>query len=255
MSGFPPPPPPSPIRRDPCLRLILTATESYITFSLADFFLKKRALHFAASLNSRDIQECNWFGVPSYDLFALLAKQYFPRQRRPTFTDWETRGRLFEKWFATKKFNSPFRTKVWIPQGKTPGSAPELGSVEAFNWKWEKVLTFNCYNARKALEYVIVKRACFRKYVWKDRLKLACNILFQDVSFSEVWAWTEESKRCIYWRRGHVWNIRPTKPHKQKKKGSQQKSHERKTQITWYLLWWSVSRVVEETSVVSEKSS
>ena len=161
-AGCPDPPPP-PHQTWPLFETeILTATESYITFSLADFFLKKRTLHFAASLNSRDIQECNWFGVPSYDLFALLAKQYFPRQRRPTFTDWETRGRLFEKWFATKKFNSPFRTKVWIPQGKTPGSAPELGSVEAFNWKWEKVLTFNCYNARKALEYVIVKRACFR---------------------------------------------------------------------------------------------
>ena len=29
----------------------------------------------------------------------LLAKQYFPRQRRPAFTDWETRGRLcFLSW-------------------------------------------------------------------------------------------------------------------------------------------------------------
>ena len=29
----------------------------------------------------------------------LLAKQYFPRQRRPVFTDWETRGRLcFLSW-------------------------------------------------------------------------------------------------------------------------------------------------------------
>ena len=34
---------------------------------------------------------------------------------RPAFTDWEPRGRLCEKWFATKKFNSPFWTKVWSP--------------------------------------------------------------------------------------------------------------------------------------------
>ena len=127
----------------------------------------KRALHFAAKLNSRDVQECNCFWVTPYDMFAMFAKQYFPRQRRPAFTDWETRGRLFEKWLATKTFNSTFRTKVWTPPppapGKIPGSvAPELGSVEVFNWKWEKVLTFNCYNALKALEYVIVKRACFR---------------------------------------------------------------------------------------------
>ena len=38
---------------------------------------------------------------------------------RPAFTDWEPRGRLCEKWFATKKFNSPFWTKVWTPLIKT----------------------------------------------------------------------------------------------------------------------------------------
>ena len=30
----------------------------------------KPALHFATKLNSRDIQKCNCFQVPSYDLFA-----------------------------------------------------------------------------------------------------------------------------------------------------------------------------------------
>ena len=32
----------------------------------------KRTLHFVTKLNSSDIQKCNCFWVPSYDLFALL---------------------------------------------------------------------------------------------------------------------------------------------------------------------------------------
>ena len=158
-----PPPPPSPSD----LTLVWD-WNSYINrivyhFLTSWFFLMKRALYFATELNSRDIRNVIVFGYPPMICSPLLAKQSFPRQRRPAFTDLETRGRLFEKWFATKTFNSPFRTKVWTPPGrKIPGSAPELGSVEVFNWKWEKLLTFNCYNARKALEYVIVKRACFR---------------------------------------------------------------------------------------------
>ena len=80
----------------------------------------KRTLHFVTKLNSSDIQKCNCFWVPSYDLFALLAKQYLPRQRRPAFTDWETRGRLCEKKFSTKKFNSPFWTEVWTTHPPGP---------------------------------------------------------------------------------------------------------------------------------------
>ena len=39
----------------------------------------KRVLHFATKLNSRDIQKCNCFWVPSYDLFASAQKAVFPR--------------------------------------------------------------------------------------------------------------------------------------------------------------------------------
>ena len=92
-----PPLPPPPIRPDPCLRLKFLHRQNRISLFNWLIFLMKRALHFAARLNSRDIQGCNCFWVPSYDLFALFAKQYFPRQRRPAFTDLETRGRLFEK--------------------------------------------------------------------------------------------------------------------------------------------------------------
>ena len=34
----------------------------------------KRAWHFSTKLNARDIQKCNWFWVPSYDLFASARK-------------------------------------------------------------------------------------------------------------------------------------------------------------------------------------
>ena len=44
----------------------------------------KRALHFAPKLNPRDIQKCNCFWVPSYDLFASVRKAVFPA---PTATE------------------------------------------------------------------------------------------------------------------------------------------------------------------------
>ena len=40
-------------------------------------FLMKRAWHFSTKLNSRDIQKCNCFWVPSYDLFASARKAVF----------------------------------------------------------------------------------------------------------------------------------------------------------------------------------
>ena len=47
------------------------------------FFLMKRALHFATKLNSRDIQKCNCFWVPSYDLFASARKAVLPSPAAP----------------------------------------------------------------------------------------------------------------------------------------------------------------------------
>jgi len=38
----------------------------------------KRALHFATKLNSRGIQKCISFWVPSYNLFASARKAVFP---------------------------------------------------------------------------------------------------------------------------------------------------------------------------------
>ena len=49
-----------------------------ITFYLADFFLMRRALHFATKLNSRYIKKCHCFWVPSNDMFASARKAVFP---------------------------------------------------------------------------------------------------------------------------------------------------------------------------------
>ena len=96
------------------------------------FNLMKRALYSASKLNSRDIQKCNCFWVPSNDLFAFARKAVVLRQRRPAFTDWETRGRLCEKKNCHKKVNSPFWTKVWShPSPNQKFLDPPLG---AYKW-------------------------------------------------------------------------------------------------------------------------
>ena len=70
---------------------ILTSIGSYIAFyNNWLIFLMKRALYFITRLNSRDIKNCNYFWVPSYDNLCSHSSRYFPRQwRQPAFTDWE----------------------------------------------------------------------------------------------------------------------------------------------------------------------
>ena len=64
--------PDPPIRPEACLRL-------KFLHRLADFFqCMERALDSATKLNSRDIQKCNCFWVPSYDLFTSACKAVFP---------------------------------------------------------------------------------------------------------------------------------------------------------------------------------
>ena len=41
-------------------------------------FFMKCALHFSTKLNFRDVQKCNCFWVPSYDLFASACQAVFP---------------------------------------------------------------------------------------------------------------------------------------------------------------------------------
>ena len=93
----------------------------------------KRALYSATKLNSRDIKKLNVivFGYPPMICSPLLAKQYFLRQRRPAFTDWETLGRLREKKNCHNKGQQSFLNQSLdapIPQSKIPGFAP--GNVQ-----------------------------------------------------------------------------------------------------------------------------
>ena len=57
-----------PIRPDACLRLKFLHLQDRISLFNWLIFLMKRASHFSTELNSRDIQKCNCFWVPSYDL-------------------------------------------------------------------------------------------------------------------------------------------------------------------------------------------
>ena len=56
------------IRPDTCLRLKFLHLQDRISLFNWLIFLMKRASHFATKLSSRDIQNCNCFWVPSYDL-------------------------------------------------------------------------------------------------------------------------------------------------------------------------------------------
>ena len=67
-----------PIRSDACLRLKVLHRQDRTTLFKWLTFVKKRALHFATKLNSKDIQKCNCFWVPSCDLFASASKAVFP---------------------------------------------------------------------------------------------------------------------------------------------------------------------------------
>ena len=101
-----------------------------ITFYLADFFLMRRALHFATKLNSRYIKKCHCFWVPSNDMFASARKAVFPAPITTAVHRFRNTWPSLREEFATKNFNVPFWTKVWPPppppQSKIPGSAPAL---------------------------------------------------------------------------------------------------------------------------------
>ena len=98
----------------------------------------KRALHFTTKLNSRDIQKCDCFCVPSHDLFASARKAVFPA---PTATGVH---RLRNTWSSLPsqrlvggvvwgRSNLPQKrstvlseSKFGAPKSKIPESAPEF---------------------------------------------------------------------------------------------------------------------------------
>ena len=71
--------PPSPIRRDACLRPKCLHRQDRISLLKWLIFIMKLVLRiFATKPISKDIQKCNCFLVPSYDLFASASKAVFP---------------------------------------------------------------------------------------------------------------------------------------------------------------------------------
>ena len=94
-------------------------------------FLTKHALHFATKLNSRDIQKCNCFWVPSYDLFASARKAVHGKGLR----NYNVQPRLVcEVWgevICHKKVQQPFPNRSLdpppppkLPQSKIPVDPP-----------------------------------------------------------------------------------------------------------------------------------
>ena len=97
----------------------------------------KRTLHFVTKLNSSDIQKCNCFWVPSYDLFALLAKQYRPLKRRLAFTHWETRGRLSKKTTPPPAPLHPTIKNSWMRSWIGCKRDHFLHLYLSVNWSWK----------------------------------------------------------------------------------------------------------------------
>ena len=67
-----------PIIPDTSLRLKFLHRPDCISLFNWLIFLKKRALHFAITVNSEDIKKCNCFWVPSYYLFGSAREAVFP---------------------------------------------------------------------------------------------------------------------------------------------------------------------------------
>ena len=76
----------------------------------------ERSLHFATKLNSRDIQTCNCFWVPSYDQFASARKAVFPaptatgfhRLRNTWSSLWEVIcHKKFQQYFLNQRLPPP----------------------------------------------------------------------------------------------------------------------------------------------------
>ena len=78
-SWAPDPPPPPPLSDLTLVWDWNSYIERIVYHFLTDWlFLMKQELHFATKLNSSDIQKCNCFSVPSYDLFTSARKAVFP---------------------------------------------------------------------------------------------------------------------------------------------------------------------------------
>ena len=96
------------------------------------FQCMERALHFATKLNSTDIQKCNCFWVPSYDLFTSARKAVSPA---PTATGvYRLRNTWSSLWevICHKKVKQYFLNQRLIPPPPPPSQkflGPPLGNT------------------------------------------------------------------------------------------------------------------------------
>ena len=113
-----------PIIPDSCLRLKFLHRPDCISLFNWLIFLMKRALHFATTVNSGDVKNVIVFGYPPIICLALLAKQYFPRQRGGIHRlDKNTWPSLWEV-ICHIKVQQSFLNQSLSPQSKIPGSSP-----------------------------------------------------------------------------------------------------------------------------------
>ena len=116
---------------------ILTSTWSYITFNWL-IFLMKHALHFATKLNSRDIQKCNCFWVPSYDLFAFARKAVFPAGNG------DRRSQIEKHVAVSVRNNLPLKSSTVLSEPKFGSPPPPIKNSWIRPWGlwWNVVFRF-----------------------------------------------------------------------------------------------------------------
>ena len=100
---------------------ILTSA-GYISLFNWLIFLMKHALHFTVKINSRDIQKCDCFWVPSYDLFPFCSR-----------ANGDRRSQVEKHVVFSVRSNLPYKSSTVLSepkfgplQSKIPGSAPSL---------------------------------------------------------------------------------------------------------------------------------
>ena len=110
---------------DACLRLKFLHRQDRISlFNWLIFFFMRCALHFATKLNSRDIQKCLCFWVPSNDLFASAPPATGVHSLRNT---WPSVCEVIcHKKFQRSFVNQSLDLPPPPPPSKISGSAPAM---------------------------------------------------------------------------------------------------------------------------------
>ena len=124
---------------DPSNLTLVWDWNSYIVYRCLTgwIFLMKRALRFATKLNSRDIQKCNCFWVPSYDLFAFARKAVF------SAGNGDRRSQIEKHVAVSVRNNLPLKSSTVLSEPKF-GSPPPIKNSWIRPWGlwWNVVFRF-----------------------------------------------------------------------------------------------------------------